>query len=145
VPTIQLDDGACSARVLAGTLARVQGPVTGVAVEPLLVEVRVDPGQRVLIPVPPEHTAFLYALDGVGQVGPRPGTPVGPSTLVLLGAGTHLEVAAPSTTPFRFLLTAGRPLGDPIVRGGPFAMNTQAEIEEAFADWRAGRIGRAQA
>ena len=42
----------------------------------------------------------------------------------------------------RFLLVAGKPLGEPVVRGGPFVMNTQEEIHQAFEDYRSGRMGR---
>ncbi len=142
VPTIVLDEGAGSARLYAGTLARIRSPVSGVAAEPLLVLVRVEAGRTVRIPVPPDHTVLLYTLEGRGGLGPEPRTRIGPSTLAVLGGGTSVEAVADLGAPFRFLLAAGRPIGDPIVRAGPFAMNTQAEIEEAFADWRAGRIGR---
>ena len=58
--------------------------------------------------------------------------------------------AAPSETlvaagekPMRALLYAGRPLREPVVARGPFVMNTEAEIEQAYADYRAGRFGPA--
>ena len=40
----------------------------------------------------------------------------------------------------RVLLLAARPIGEPIARRGPFVMNTEAELDEAFADYRAGRL-----
>lgn len=55
----------------------------------------------------------------------------GPST-VAIAAGKG---------PLRALLYAGRPLGARVVCG-PFVMNSQAAIEQAYADYRAGRFGR---
>jgi quercetin 2,3-dioxygenase len=43
--------------------------------------------------------------------------------------------------PLRALLYAGRPLHEAVVARGPFVMNTEAEIEQAYADYRAGRFG----
>ena len=43
--------------------------------------------------------------------------------------------------PLRALLYAGRPLYEAVVARGPFVMNTEAEIEQAYADYRAGRFG----
>ena len=40
----------------------------------------------------------------------------------------------------RFLLIAGKPLGEPVARGGPFVMNTRAEIQQAFEDYAQGRF-----
>ena len=43
--------------------------------------------------------------------------------------------------PLRALVYAGRPLHEAVVARGPFVMNTEAEIEQAYADYRAGRFG----
>lgn len=40
----------------------------------------------------------------------------------------------------RFLLVAGKPIGEPIVQHGPFVMNTQGEIRQAFADYQSGKL-----
>ena len=54
--------------------------------------------------------------------------------------GDHV-VTQGGEDPFRFLLIAGRPLKEPVARGGPFVMNTRAEIEQAFEDYRNGTLG----
>jgi redox-sensitive bicupin YhaK (pirin superfamily) len=60
-------------------------------------------------------------------------------TLGVLGDGTQVQVAA-GDAGAALLLIAGRPLGEPIARYGPFVMNTREEIAQAFADFQAGRF-----
>jgi quercetin 2,3-dioxygenase len=43
--------------------------------------------------------------------------------------------------PTELLLLAGVPLNEPMVRWGPFVMNEQHELEQAAADFRAGKMG----
>ena len=58
--------------------------------------------------------------------------------LAVLGSGDEVVVDAAQAC--RFLLIAGKPLNEPVERAGPFVMNTRAEIEQAFADYRQGRL-----
>ena len=61
--------------------------------------------------------------------------------LAVVGSGGGRELSAGSEGS-RFILVAGRPIGEPIVQYGPFVMNTREEIEQAFADYRDGRLAR---
>ena len=111
-----------------------------------LVEFRLEPHAVVRQDLPADYHAFLVVLEGEGAVGEN-------ATAVVAGDVAWLtkgEGAAPSETivtagarPLRALLYAGRPLGEPVVARGPFVMNTEAEIEQAYADYRAGRFGPA--
>jgi redox-sensitive bicupin YhaK (pirin superfamily) len=53
----------------------------------------------------------------------------------------RIENTAHANTPLEVLLIAGMPLNEPIARYGPFVMNTEAEIHQAFEDYRRGRMG----
>jgi redox-sensitive bicupin YhaK (pirin superfamily) len=81
--------------------------------------------------------AFLYQVDGDISVG-REGRNVGDRTLAILGAGDQVRVLA--NTDSRFLLVAGEPLNEPVARGGPFVMNTRAEVLQAFDDFQNNRF-----
>jgi redox-sensitive bicupin YhaK (pirin superfamily) len=59
--------------------------------------------------------------------------------MAVLGSGDHLELLA-GAEGARLLLIAGLPLREPVARYGPFVMNTQAEIQQAFVDYREGRF-----
>ena len=54
------------------------------------------------------------------------------------GAEVRVKGIAPNS---RFLLAAGKRLDEPVARGGPFVMNTKAEVMQAFADFEAGALG----
>ena len=41
----------------------------------------------------------------------------------------------------RFILVAGEPLNEPVARGGPFVMNTRAELAQAMDDYHRGKNG----
>jgi quercetin 2,3-dioxygenase len=124
------------ATIVAGTLGGVSGPVTGIAIDPLYADLRFEPRAAHEISIPSGHTAAIYAFDGAATVADA-ALPKG--TLAALGDGTHVRVAA-GDAGAALLLIAGRPIGEPIARYGPFVMNTREEIAEAFADFQAGRF-----
>jgi quercetin 2,3-dioxygenase len=76
---------------------------------------------------------------GALRVGDQDEELTGPRVIVL-GAGERIAATA-GRQGARFLLLAGRPLGEPIAWGGPFVMNTREEVMQAFRDYEEGRIG----
>ena len=127
-------------KVIAGELQGVTGPVAGVATRPIYWDVTLAPGARFTAPVPATHQGFLYAFEGSLVAGPADATkPVNRRWLAVLGAGDAVELAA-GEQGARLILVAGVPLQEPVARYGPFVMNTQEEIQQAFADYRDGRF-----
>ena len=129
-------EGGAAIRVIAGEALSAQGPVEGIATSPLYLDLRIPAGQSYEHPVPPEHNALAYVYEGAGEVG---GERVEAGELVVLSRDGEEEVRlTASDRPMRALLLAAKPLEEPLARYGPFVMNTRAEIEQAFEDYRRG-------
>jgi redox-sensitive bicupin YhaK (pirin superfamily) len=124
----------CRVNVIAGTLGDVLGPVTEIAANPIYLDVALEPGASFNAPIPEKHTCLAYIFDGQGVFGDQEITGV---KLVVFGSGDQVEVKA-GTSPLRFVLVAGSPIGEPIVPYGPFVMNTKEEIQQALADLKNG-------
>ena len=70
------------------------------------------------------------------KIGDKSHDNVEDSNLILLTKGEKLKVKALAKA--KFLLISGKPIGEPIARGGPFVMNSKAEILEAVNDYNKG-------
>jgi len=129
---------SAKARVIAGELNGVKGPVTGIATAPFYFDVRCEGGADVEIPTPEGHNVFAYVYAGGIRIGAGEGTAVGRGEIALLGPGDSASVAADSRA--SFIVVGARPLNEPIARYGPFVMNTADEIRQAIMDFQAGRF-----
>ncbi len=74
------------------------------------------------------------------KVGKKEHKKIGDSTLILLDRGSELGVVANKKS--KFLFIAGKPIGEPIARGGPFVMNTKQEILQAIQDYNNGTFAK---
>ncbi|HET7900402.1 MAG TPA: pirin family protein [Candidatus Nanopelagicales bacterium] len=93
--------------------------------------------------LPADHRAFFFVIDGAVSVGGRRLSEgdIGWSDPVA-GTSSHLDVATDDGgSVSRVMVYSGRPVREPIAFGGPFVMNTRAEVEQAYADFHAGRFG----
>ena len=79
-------------------------------------------------------------LKGELSIGKKKHDKINDSTLILLERGTTLEVSASKQS--KFLFIAGKPIGEPIARGGPFVMNTKQEILQAIQDYNNGSFAK---
>jgi redox-sensitive bicupin YhaK (pirin superfamily) len=135
IPELDVDDGRV--RLVAGTLGGATGPVSGIVTAPQMFELKLERRGSVRHAVPASHNAFVYVFDGEAQLGPAR-TKVSAGQLAVLGEGDALIARA--DTRARLLTFAGLPIGEPVARGGPFVMNTDDEIRQAFDDYRSGRL-----
>src|SRR6058998_841814 len=127
-------------RVITGRVDNTSGPVTGIAANPIYLDVFVPAHSSFVQPIERGHTAFAYVFEGEAKfVGDDKddGTMISHPRLVVLGDGDYVKVVT-SATPVRFLLISGKPLHEPIARYGPFVMNTEEEIEQTLQELRQG-------
>jgi redox-sensitive bicupin YhaK (pirin superfamily) len=148
VGLLTTDDAGVLVRLIAGDLAGHRGP--GSTYTPMtMVHASVSPGAKLVLPWPPDHNALVYVLAGRGSVGTAD-RPIRTGQLALLGDGDAITVAAApggqqGAAEMEVLLLGGRPIREPVAWAGPFVMNTETEVRQAFADFRAGRLGQVPA
>lgn len=136
IPTETRDDGV-QVRVVAGsTSLGTAGPVTQLLTPAVYLDVSLPAGTRFEEPIEPEFNGFVYVAEGRVSIG---GVTVKRGELALLGDGAGVSVEAAEES--RMLLVAGQPLNEPVARHGPFVMNSEEELRQAFEDYRAGRLG----
>ena len=123
-------------KVIAGRVGDVAGPVQQPATDPLYLDIRLDAGANFEQALASGHNAFAYVYEGEVAVGAES---AGKGELAVLGAGDGIAFTGKAARS-RLILVAGKPIGEPVARYGPFVMNTQAEIMQAVQDYQAGRF-----
>ena len=153
IPEVIEDDGT-KARIICGDFWGVNGPVDGIAADPVYVDISVPPGVKRSIPVETQRHAFAYVFAGSGKFfnasSPRPipteavlgddrPVPVLAENrhLILFDRGDEVTVQA-GDEGIRFLLVSGRPLREPVAWHGPIVMNTQEQLQQAFQELNRG-------
>jgi quercetin 2,3-dioxygenase len=145
VELLSSPDGGALVRVVAGELDGHAGP--GRTHTPIgFVHATIEPGARLRVPWPSQFNALVYVLSGSGSVSST-GRPVSTGQLAVFGAGEYLEVRADAAQEARspkleVLILGGAPIREPVAWYGPFVMNTDDEIRQAFEDFRRGRMGQ---
>lgn len=127
------------ARVVAGTALGATGPVAGIDVDPVFVDFAMDKGARLSLPLPEGHSAFAFVADGAVRIGPE-NREIRAGELAVLGSDSSDFVASCDAERGRVLVIAGRPIGEPVARRGPFVMNTEDELDRAFEEYRKGTL-----
>jgi len=124
-------------RLVAGKIGAERGPVDGISVEPTLLDVRLPAAAQFEQELPREQSAFAYLLEGTAELGAERRA-VRAGQIAVFSSGQVL--ACRSAVGARLLVVAGRKIGEPIARRGPFVMNTEAEVEQAFEDYQNGTL-----
>ncbi len=132
IPVIEAD--GTTVKVISGEYQSIIGPGkphTGV----LYIDVHLDQGSNINIPIEDDWNAFVYVYEG--EIGADICIPKG--KLAVLDTQGHFNCKALINST-RFILVAGKPLHEPVARGGPFVMNTRKEILQAFDDYQSGKL-----
>jgi redox-sensitive bicupin YhaK (pirin superfamily) len=128
------DDGS-EIRVISGTTNKgTTGPVINTHVKPTYMDVNLPAGTIFEQALPMKDNAFIFVIDGSVSVG-NSDQQLRQNQLGILSKGDTVIVTSSSENSI-FLLISGKPLNEKVARGGPFVMNTKAEVMQAFHDFQ---------
>jgi len=137
IPVDRLENGS-EIRVISGqTNQGTKGPVINNYVNPIYMDITLPAGQQFEQTLNSSDNAFIYVIEGLLSVGELQKT-ITNREMGILGNGDQVSVTAKETS--RFLFIAAQPLNEPVARGGPFVMNTKAEVLQAFEDFQNNRF-----
>lgn len=137
VPVTRSEDNNVEVRIFSGAVLGVQGPIPSLAIVNSAT-LTFNKGGKISIPLPEDHNAFIYLLDGKLRVETF-GMVEGLHIVHFKNDGEGITLEALEDT--RILLLSGQPLNEPVVSHGPFVMNTQTQIMEAMRDYQKGKMG----
>ncbi|MFI8718426.1 pirin family protein [Stenotrophomonas sp. NPDC077464] len=127
-------------KVIAGQVGDTVGPIVQPATDPLYLDIQLDGDAGWDYALPEGHNAFAYVFEGTLAIGEgEDARPVDRQEMAVLGGGELLQLRA-GAAGARLILVAGRPLREPVMRHGPFVMNTKQELMQAFVDFQEGRF-----
>ena len=139
IPAASTGDGLARAKVVAGEALGVKAAID-TRIPIVFQDWTLNPGADVNVSIPGEEQAMVYVFGGEMNAGGS-GRAVRDGQLGVFGSGDTVRLANQGDAPARLLLLAGKPIGEPVARYGPFVMNTEAELRQAFDDFRSGRMG----
>jgi redox-sensitive bicupin YhaK (pirin superfamily) len=135
IPTDERD--GATIKVIAGrTAGGIAGPIQDISTEPLYFDVTVQAGVRFQEAVAASHQAFIYVYQGDLVAA---GTHLSKGDIGLFADGDHIDIQA-GPDGAGALLLAGKAIGEPVAWGGPFVMNSKAEVLQAFQDYQTGKF-----
>lgn len=136
-----VEENGARVKILLGEYQGRHGGIHDPNTRVQYLDVSLRPGGEFSTALAPDYQGFVYIFEGAAALS---GHSLPTHSLALLGEGDALILTA-TEQGARFLLVAGMPIREPVVQYGPFVMNTREEIEQAFADYREGRLVREKA
>ena len=134
----EFNDQEKKIKIIAGKYQDKIGPVKGISVDPIYLDVELEKDKIFNFIIPSSHNAFVYLVTGEIKIGNKKHDQLQNSSLICLQNGNDLNISAIIKS--KFLVIAGKPIGEPIARGGPFVMNTKEEILKAVQDYHSGNF-----
>jgi redox-sensitive bicupin YhaK (pirin superfamily) len=139
IPRARSEDGLAEVNVIAGSALGARA-VIETHTPVVFQDWKLQSGADVTVDVPQDQDALVYVFEGTAQVG-NTGADVDDGKMAILGQGEAVRLRAAEGKKARLLLLSGAPLGEPVARYGPFVMNTEQELLQAFQDFRSGKMG----
>jgi redox-sensitive bicupin YhaK (pirin superfamily) len=143
IPVAQSEDKSVTVRVIAGEALGAKA-VIETRTPIIYLHFTLQPGTTITQPILKDYNAFAYVLEGIGLFGAASERGDDGQMIIFAQDGEEVTITNPADAqqPLDLLLIAGVPLNEPVVRYGPFVMNTKAEIIQAIEDYRNGRMGQ---
>jgi len=136
-PVVTSADGLTKVNIIAGKLNEVEGPIKPLSpVNTFTAEMK--KGAKFFFNIPVTHNAFIYIMEGKVKVTGDSEVD-GKYVAVFNNDGEGFELEALDNT--RLFIGTGEPLNEPVGSHGPFVMNNQTELMEAFRDYQQGKMG----
>lgn len=137
IPVVELPGNAGHVRVIAGECLGSKGPA--LTFTPMNVwDIELKAGAQSAFAVTEGHTTCVLVLQGRIRVG---GQEIGEAEMAVFDtSGTRFSMEA--LTECKLLFLNGSPLNETVVGYGPFVMNTEDEIRQAFHDYQSGKMGK---
>ena len=137
IPRVDLPNDAGLVRVIAGEFDGHRGPAqTATPID--LWDVRLDAGKTARFMLPEGHTALAAVLEGTVEVN---GEKIARATDVVVFEEEGGDIAFEANSDAKLIIMSGEPIDEPVAQQGPFVMNTQDELRQAFIDYQTGRFG----
>lgn len=141
IPLIDLPQGAGVAKIIAGELFGNRAVIhTHISIQ--YYHFILEPHKSVSFDIPSSHNAFLYILNGKAKIQEDTTLEMGQLALFENQAGSVQIEGLPSEQKSSVVFLSGEPIKEPVVRYGPFVMNTEEEIAQAMRDYQSGLMGK---
>ena len=140
IPKVTSADGLVSVSVIAGE-AMGQKAVIETRTPIVYLHYSIKPGGVATQQVSSTYNTFAFIVDGEGLFGAERERAKDGQMVLFAQDGDEVRIENPGNTTLDILLIGGMALNEPIARYGPFVMNTEGEIRQAFEDFRLGRMG----
>jgi len=142
IPKATSAEGLVTVSVIAGE-AMGQKAVIETRTPIIYLHYRIKPGGVAKQQVPSDYNTFAYIVEGEGSFGGESERATDGQMVLFAQDGNELTIENPigAEATLEVLLIGGLPLNETVVRYGPFVMNTEREIHQAFEDYRLGRMG----
>lgn len=135
-------ENGVSLKLYSGSLAGLKSPVQNY-VPMIIADMSIEPGVTTVLQIPADFNTFLYVLDGSVKLGEEEKDlskdQVGWLSLTADDAASELKLSA-AESGVRFIMYAGKPLGENIVSHGPFIADSSEDIQRLYQEYRFGKM-----
>ena len=134
IPKVILEDGKSKVRVIAGVFKGIKAVIeTNTPI--LYLHASLEPGVELKHPVSIDNNIMAYLISGKGEFGENEKSAVEGQLVLFAHDGDSISLRSTVDSSLELLILGGTPINEPMVRYGPFVMNTKEEIFQAFHDF----------